>query len=474
MRKSVINGGLFKHLMYCASLMLCMFLVLGQKVYAGNQVSIRFDAVVKDSALDRTMVDVVNDFRTGNEAWEYDQNGNKVVMNGLGKLEYDYCLELIAYKRAEEIAVYFSHTRPNGKGEDFRGAYNEYSFIHQYQMMGENILCGEETVQATVESFKETNCDYNGQGHRRNMLNPGFKAMGVAHIEVNGVHFWVQEFASSKSARDTYSNYKNNLLDIIMNVDSDYLGEFFLEPSYTSKRIKVGEKFNFPNIKAYVKNGITNELGIDLVNIPLFGYDYSSKYTITAEDPSIVTVNQYDAVGAKSGKTNVTFATTFNNKQYSVAIPVEVYSQITKITVDADEIAMNVGDTHQIGITLEPAGADSDLRIYQMNSKDVASISDTGLITALKPGKATFILSSKSNIFANNVWIFVKVNGKTDDDDKKKDDDSDSEYHHHSCTETFYLNGAKYRRVTNDDVTKVTYLTGPMYSAKVTIPKTVE
>ena len=143
----------------------------------------------------RKMKSQVNQFRTGDEAWYYtsDDSTDKTYVSGLGKLSYDYKLERIAMKRAAEISVEFSHTRPNGK--DCFSLYPD-----GYGWKGENIAMGGgdwlATPEKALEAWKETNEPYSGQGHRRNMLNEHFTCIGIACFEVDGVKYWVQEFGN--------------------------------------------------------------------------------------------------------------------------------------------------------------------------------------------------------------------------------------------------------------------------------------
>ena len=54
----------------------------------------------------RAMLDRINDFRTGSDAWYWDQTDtNKVYVTGLSTLEYDYELEKVAMQRAAEIVI---------------------------------------------------------------------------------------------------------------------------------------------------------------------------------------------------------------------------------------------------------------------------------------------------------------------------------------------------------------------------------
>ena len=142
----------------------------------------------------RTMLDMINTLRTGEEdSWYYNSDGSKNELNELNKLEYDYELEKIAMQRAAEIAFSYSHTRPNGK-KCFT-AYNDAGYT--YSAAGENIAAGYTTAEAVFTAWEETDEDYAGQGHRRNMLNSNFKAVGIGHVYANGYHYWVQVFSGS-------------------------------------------------------------------------------------------------------------------------------------------------------------------------------------------------------------------------------------------------------------------------------------
>lgn len=135
----------------------------------------------------RTILGMVNAFRTSNEAWVWNETTTaKIKYNGLRTLQYDYDLEKIAMQRAAEIAVYYAHERPNTKM--FYTAYNTYASC------GENIAAGFTSAADVMEGWKETYCDYAGQGHRRNMLKSTYTTIGLACVYYNGTYYWVQEF----------------------------------------------------------------------------------------------------------------------------------------------------------------------------------------------------------------------------------------------------------------------------------------
>lgn len=105
---------------------------------------------------------------------------------GSGPLEYDENLEQIAMVRAAEIAVMFSHSRPNG--QTCFSAADEMG-VNSVFFCGENILCGGVyTSEFANQLWTES------PGHYKNMINPGFTSVGFGAFEQNGVMFWVECF----------------------------------------------------------------------------------------------------------------------------------------------------------------------------------------------------------------------------------------------------------------------------------------
>lgn len=95
------------------------------------------------------------------------------------KLDEDLCKA--AQIRAEEIAELFSHTRPDGTS--CFTVLREIGWS-SYGMVGENIAMGQRTPESVMDSWM------NSQGHRENILNEAFTAVGIARYQ-NG---WVQLF----------------------------------------------------------------------------------------------------------------------------------------------------------------------------------------------------------------------------------------------------------------------------------------
>lgn len=137
----------------------------------------------------RSMLEMINEFRAGDDAWYWNESDSEKIYNSnLQELKYDYQLERDAMLRAMEIAIFYSHTRPNGD--------SCFSAVTLGGYRGENIAIGYTSASAVFEGWQETEDDYEGQGHRRNMLSSDFKTIGIGHVYYNGYHCWVQEFSS--------------------------------------------------------------------------------------------------------------------------------------------------------------------------------------------------------------------------------------------------------------------------------------
>ena len=166
---------------------------------AGSTVNVKLD-VQYGQAEARTITDMVNEFRTGSEAWYWNEDdATKTVCSNLGTLTYDKTLEQVAMKRAAELALGYSHTRVNG--ESCFTAFSEYGYVGRAS--GENIAAGYLSTQDVFVGWREDDDKYAGQGHRRNMLSPDFDAIGMGHVYSNGVHYWAMELGNVNSAGDS-------------------------------------------------------------------------------------------------------------------------------------------------------------------------------------------------------------------------------------------------------------------------------
>lgn len=102
-------------------------------------------------------------------------------------LKSDETLNMIAEQRAREIAVKFSHTRPDGS--KCSSLLQENDIVNVYA--GENIAAGHRSATEVMNTWM------NSDGHRKNILNENYTRIGVGVYEAsNGTIYWVQVFTS--------------------------------------------------------------------------------------------------------------------------------------------------------------------------------------------------------------------------------------------------------------------------------------
>lgn len=82
---------------------------------------------------------------------------------------------------------FFSHTSPDGTSAGERIAQTGYD----YRTWGENIAYGQKTAAAVMNGWM------NSSGHRSNILNSGFKEIGIGYyLDESNTAYWVQDFGA--------------------------------------------------------------------------------------------------------------------------------------------------------------------------------------------------------------------------------------------------------------------------------------
>lgn len=109
---------------------------------------------------------------------------------GLNALTLNTDLSKMSEARAREIAVLFSHDRPDGSS--WSTALSEYNI--SYIAAAENIAAGYATPEAVVQGWM------NSAGHRANILNPEYTEMGLGYYSDSSVYqyYWAQNFITTK------------------------------------------------------------------------------------------------------------------------------------------------------------------------------------------------------------------------------------------------------------------------------------
>ena len=281
-----------KHLSKLLLFFLCIsfFVTISNKSNAAEEIIPVNISVQYGQTEARTILDMINEMRTSDyDAWCWNETNTKKDAYFGDALTYDYDLEKLAMKRAAELVIRYDHTRPNG--EDSSSIYKEEN-ITDWQSVGENIAIGYHSAQAVNTAWREDGEKYNGQGHRRNMLNPKFNCVGIGHVKYDGCDYWVEEFAYRPSVNTTKTSAIDNEQITAISLIKSKIKNIELCFDKDSYILKTGETIT-PNIKTMI-----NYLGgkAFVADIP----------DISVTDSSIATYSDGKISGVKEGNTTLT------------------------------------------------------------------------------------------------------------------------------------------------------------------------
>lgn len=302
----------------------------------------------------RQMLSLINEFRASGEAWYWNENDTeKVTCGQLDSLTYDYELERIAMQRAMEIAIYYSHTRPNG---------TDCFTLHTVRSAwAENIAAGYRTYEDVFVGWREDNEKYEGQGHRRNMLSENCKAIGIGHVVYNGIHYWVQEFSSDiqdTDVKEANDSEKTMAIDIL----SSNIIEKNIAVTPSSCSVEYGKTIALPTAQLQIKTAQGWPGGFMPVNVtPTYAIQDTSCASI---------VNGNRIQGLKTGTTYLNISAQGITKKISLTVtPVSLQNAVVTLTgntftYDGNEKRPSVQSVTVNGMTV---GSENYLISYQNN-----------------------------------------------------------------------------------------------------------
>ncbi len=215
----------------------------------------------------------------------------------LSALHMDRGLEEVAMRRASEIALNFSHGRPDGSS----------CFSISQQVWAENIAAGISSAEGTMRQWM------NSPGHKANILTNGFKSIGVGCFQCGSITYWVQVFGYDAGANSYAGSGVQNK-------------SYKTDISYDVISLK-GSGFN-------LNTAVSNPLQLDSgktfqlqVGIPNPGWDAvycspdGSTFTWKSSNSSVASVSSKGLVkaGTTAGTATIT-ATSPGKKSWSIKV----------------------------------------------------------------------------------------------------------------------------------------------------------
>ena len=217
---------------------------------------------------------------------------------GRSDLTLDRDLTNAAMQRAAEIAVEFSHTRPDGSS----------CFSVSSKANGENIALGYSTAESTYQQWKDS------PGHYANMIGANYKSIGIGHFVQYGTHFWVQLF-STQAASQTESRTETASVTRSVNVKKG--GEAL---GFNLNLLGEGEALE-------LFSGDTYTLEVGRTN-PEWSWGYAEFapgcFNWSSSNPSVVYVDSNGNLTAKAvGTATVTAATKIGGEKAVIQVNVK-------------------------------------------------------------------------------------------------------------------------------------------------------
>ncbi len=229
------------------------------------------------------LLEIMNSYRQSGDAWVLDSKGNRVELGTLPTMVLDETLTDAAMQRASELVVSFSHTRPDGS----------MCFTVNNAVMGENIGIYYATPEAMYKAFAEENENFDGQGHRRNMLSSGFAYVGIGAVRYNGRWYWSMDFSYREPEAETVPERRtgDTPARIQVNPESEEVQKY-LSPSVSYLKIKEGESAELPVVTLLLGRARIREL---------------DNVRWTSDDPTVAAISGNRVTGVKAGETTLRF-----------------------------------------------------------------------------------------------------------------------------------------------------------------------
>lgn len=358
-------------------------------VHAENA-KVKFTVEYRQSVA-RNQINPINNWRAGS-TWYYNVQNQKVYLNGLKALKYDYTLEKYAMQRAAEIALSFDHIRPNGLKKE--PGLAKYGYIGT----GENIAISQSPKAADAvvafDIFKEENELHNGQGHRRNMLSVSYDwdCMAVSCAVYKGTYFWVQIFGLTKNPDTTVTTPVNGSRTMTIEVD----------PAQLTKKSADLSALN--NWDARINKGETDYLPKVILNLatvetwPFNPLPVTAVPTWTSSNTSVATVDSNTGTikGVNSGTSNITMRESLTNTSKTVSFSVTDPSAITGVSLDKTSMSLAPDSTYTLSATVTPSTAANKSVTWSSSNTSVATVSSSGVVRAVKAGTATITAKTVS------------------------------------------------------------------------------
>ena len=130
-----------------------------------------------------------------------------------------------------------------------------------------------------------------------------------------------------------------------------------------------------------------------------------------SSDATVASVDSNGKVTAlQAGTTNITVTTQDGNYTAVCGVTVNAAVSVTGVTLDEDSISLtSAAETKQLTATVAPENATDKSVTWSSSDEQVATVSDTGLVTAVADGTATITVTTTDGSFTDTCEVTVAI-----------------------------------------------------------------
>ncbi len=151
-----------------------------------------------------------------------------------------------------------------------------------------------------------------------------------------------------------------------------------------------------------IKKGETKKLSVQI--LPEEAKDHEVEYI--SSNKSIATVDSNgNIIGIKSGEATITVKAKEN--EVSGSIKVKVYTPVTGININEDNIFLQEGESYELKVAVLPEDADNKNIIYKSQDSSIAEVSKTGIVKGLKQGNTKIIIQTEDGNKTKELQVTV-------------------------------------------------------------------
>ena len=160
-------------------------------------------------------------------------------------------------------------------------------------------------------------------------------------------------------------------------------------------------------IRLSIDNPVIQKNEISKLNVEIYPLDaVEQAVEFISSNEKVVKVDDYGNIyGVSSGKATITVRAISNGVQASIDI--EVYSKVTGIAINVQNITLQEGEQYQILASLEPDDANNKKIRYISENSDIANVEENGLISAIKTGNTNIKVCADED---ENISQSINVN----------------------------------------------------------------